>query len=117
LHRVLELAPSIPEVHVNMGFALVGLGRHREARDFFASAIELRRSQANAYFGLALAEEGNGDLAAAQGAMRSYLHLSRADDPHRTKARAALWEWEAARGRGEVVADAPARRAGGDHGR
>ena len=117
LHRVLELAPALPEAHVNMGYALIGLGRHRAARDFFASALELRPTQANAYFGLALAEEGNGDLAVARGAMRSFLHLSRADDPHRAKARAALWEWEAAPGRGAVAADVRVQHTGADHGR
>lgn len=94
LHRLLELAPTMPEAHVNMGFALLGLERPRAARDFFSSAIELRATQANAYFGLALALEAEGDVPAAIGAMRSYLHLSRADDPHRTRARSALWEWE-----------------------
>ena len=49
------------------------------------------------YYGLALAHEADGDLPAAMGAMRAYLHLSPADDKHRAKARSALWEWEAAR--------------------
>ena len=96
LHRVLELAPTMPEAHVNMGYALLGLGQARAARDFFNGAIELRAMQANAYYGLALALEADRDLRGALGAMRTYLHLSRAEDPHRTKARAALWEWELA---------------------
>jgi tetratricopeptide (TPR) repeat protein len=96
LHRVLELAPAMPEAHVNMGYALLGLGQARAARDFFNGAIELRATQANAYYGLALALEADRDLRGALGAMRTYLHLSRADDPHRAKARAALWEWESA---------------------
>lgn len=99
LHRVLELAPRMPEAHVNMGFALLGLGQADAARSFFASAIELRPQQANAYYGLALAEELRRDWEMALGAMRSYLHLSGADDPHRVKARAALWEWEQKLGR------------------
>jgi Flp pilus assembly protein TadD len=95
LHRVLELEPRLPEAHVNMGFALVGLGRHAAARDFFDGAIELAPEQANAYYGLGLAWEGLGDLRMATGAMRTYLHRARNENEvHRTRARAALWEWE-----------------------
>jgi tetratricopeptide (TPR) repeat protein len=99
LHRVLQLAPAMPEAHVNMGYAFLGLQQADAARSFFQSAIELRPQQANAYYGLALAEELRQDWELALGAMRSYLHLSAADDPHRTKARAALWEWEQKLGR------------------
>lgn len=96
LHRVLALAPRLPEAHVNMGFALMGLKRAAAARDFFDSAIELAPQQANAYYGLALAWEAQGDLRMALGAMRSYLHLARDERPeHLRRARAALWEWEA----------------------
>lgn len=100
LHRVLQLAPTMPEAHVNMGFALLGLRRLREARSFFESATALRPGQANAYYGLALAAEAEGDIALATGAMRSYLHLARGEDEaHLARARAALWEWEARRPR------------------
>jgi Tfp pilus assembly protein PilF len=96
LHRVLELEPKLPEAHVNMGYALLGLQRHVAARDFFNGAIELAPGQANAYHGLALAWEGLGDLRMATGAMRTYLHLARDErDVHLRRARAALWEWEA----------------------
>ena len=96
LHRVLELAPRMPEAHVNMGFAMLGLQRPKVARDFFESATALRADQANAYYGLALANEASGDLELALGAMRSYLHLARnEDEAHLRRARAALWEWEA----------------------
>jgi tetratricopeptide (TPR) repeat protein len=94
-HRVLELDPTLPEAHVNMGFALIGLERYGAARDFFESALALRRDQANAYYGLALALDGLGDRPAAIGAMRSYVHLSPSDDPYLRKAQAALWEWGA----------------------
>lgn len=96
LHRVLQLAPAMPEAHVNMGYALLGLNRHTAARDFFMGAIELRPMQANAYYGLALALEEGADRAGAIGAMRSFVHLAKPDDPHVRKARAALWEWQAA---------------------
>lgn len=93
-HRVLELAPEMPEAHVNMGFALVGLGRFEAARSFFESATALRPQQVNAYYGLAVALEGLGDLRGAIGAMRTYVHLASKDDPYARKAQAALWEWE-----------------------
>jgi tetratricopeptide (TPR) repeat protein len=105
LHQVLQLAPALPEAHVNMGFAMLGLQRLKEARDFFDSATALKPDQANAYYGLALAWEAAGDLPMATGAMRSYLHLARDERPeHLRRARAALWEWEQARAGG-----APAR--------
>lgn len=94
LHRLLELAPEMPEVHVNMGFALLGLQRHAAARDFFAGAIDLRPTQANAYYGLAVSMDALGERPGALGAMRTYVHLSRPDDPWLPKARAALWEWQ-----------------------
>jgi tetratricopeptide (TPR) repeat protein len=77
-----------------MGFALAGLGRSREAFDFFESATVLRPGQANAYYGMALALEAQGDLRGALGAMRTYVHLTDAADPHRRRAESALWEWE-----------------------
>ena len=110
LHRVLQLAPELPEAHVNMGYALLGLNRPKEARDFFDGATALRPAQANAYYGLALAHEAAGDLASATGAMRSYLHLARDERAeHLARARAALWEWEQAR-RGPAAVPPRARR-------
>ncbi|MDH4284841.1 MAG: tetratricopeptide repeat protein [Gallionellaceae bacterium] len=94
-HRVLQLSPTMPEAHVNSGFALVGLGRYALARDFFEGALALRKNQVNAYYGLAEALEGLNDLPGAIGAMRTYLHLAPANDHYRRKAEAALWEWEA----------------------
>lgn len=94
LHRVLELAPKMPEAHVNMGYAMIGVQRYTMARDFFNSAIELNTMQLNAYYGLAVALEGMKDMPGAIGAMRSYVHLSKPDDPYLVKANAALWEWE-----------------------
>ena len=95
LQRVLELAPRLPEAHVNMGFALLGQQRAAEAQRYFESAAALQADQANAYYGLALTHEAQGDLELALGAMRSYLHLAHAqDEAHLRRARAALWEWE-----------------------
>lgn len=94
LHRVLELSPQLPEAHVNMGFAMIGLGKHAMARDFFEAAISLRTAQMNAYYGLAVALEGLGDLEGALGAMRTYVHRSNPDDPYVRKANSAIWEWQ-----------------------
>ncbi len=93
-HRVLELTPAMPEAHVNIGYALLGLKRYDLARDFFESATTLRKDQANAYYGLAEALEGMHDLPGAIGAMRTYLHLSPPNDQYRRKAESAIWEWE-----------------------
>jgi tetratricopeptide (TPR) repeat protein len=104
LHRVLELAPRMPEAHVNMGYALMGLEQPAAAEGFFQAAVELNPRQANAYYGLALVAEAQQDYEAALGAMRTYLHFSPADDPHRTRARSALWEWEEKLGRHAAAA-------------
>jgi predicted Zn-dependent protease len=93
-HRVLQLEPAMPEAHVNAGFALLGMNQPAVARGFFEGAIALRKQQLNAYYGLAVASEQLGDVAAARGAMRTYAHLAPKDDPFRRKAEAALWEWE-----------------------
>ncbi|WP_332672791.1 tetratricopeptide repeat protein [Aromatoleum sp.] len=92
-HEVLAAAPEFPEAHVNMGFALLGLGQWAQARGFFESAIALRRDQLNAYYGLAVALNELGNLPGAIGAMQSYVHRAPADDPFRARADAALWEW------------------------
>lgn len=93
-HRVIELAPNLPEAHVNMGFALLGNGNSKAAADFFGSAIELRPHQLNAYYGMALAREASGDLNGAIEAMRAYLHRTPADDPYRANAEATLSAWQ-----------------------
>ena len=79
-----------------MGFALIGLQQWRAAHDFFLSAVELNPEQANAYYGLAMALEGLGELRGAMGAMRTYIHRSSKDEPEAyiARARAALWTWE-----------------------
>ena len=99
LHRVLELAPRLPEAHVNMGYALIGLQQYEAARGFFEAALALNARQANAYYGLALVAEQQQDWESALGAMRTYLHFAPPADPHTTRARAALWEWEEKLGR------------------
>jgi len=98
--RVIELAPRLPEAHVNLGFALMGVQQYEDAGNEFNVATQLRPEQANAYWGMALALEGLKDYEGALGAMRAYIHLSTTpDDPYVPKARAALWEWEQQLGR------------------
>lgn len=95
LHRLLQAAPEVPEVQVNLGYAMLGLEKYAAARDTFRAAIHLRPGQANAYYGLAESLEALGDLPGALGAMKTYVHLNAPDDPFVRKAHAAIWEWEA----------------------
>lgn len=95
LHRVLQLAPTMPEANANMGYALLGLKRYAAARDFFVASIQLNKNQINAYYGLAMAHDGLQDLPAAINAMRIYQHLVPPDDVYRKRADAILKEWEA----------------------
>ena len=88
------IRPHIPSVHFNIGFSLLALDRPEDARRQFLTGLEIRASEASGYFGLAEAEEALGNLEAARGAMRTYLHLARPEDSHfRRRAAAALWEW------------------------
>ncbi|MBS1142904.1 MAG: hypothetical protein H6R14_310 [Proteobacteria bacterium] len=95
-HRVLEIDPKMPEAHVNIGFALLGLGKAKAAADFFDTATVLRPDQMNAYFGLGEALNQLGDKLGALQSMETYLHRSPKDDPYRAKAEAAVWELRAA---------------------
>ncbi|MBS1157722.1 MAG: tetratricopeptide repeat protein [Proteobacteria bacterium] len=94
--RVLALAPEMPEAHVNIGYAWLGLGNFRAAADAFDTATTLRPGQLNAYYGLAEALQGLGDGPGALQAMETYLHRSPPADPFRRKAEAAAWELRAA---------------------
>jgi tetratricopeptide (TPR) repeat protein len=92
-HRVLQLAPAMPEAHVNMGFALLGQKRYKEALDFFDGATTINPNQLNAYFGMAEAFEGLGDYRGALESMEAWLHRASPDDPFRRRGEAAVWEW------------------------
>lgn len=105
LHRVIELAPRMPEAYVNMGFAMLGLKKYKAAADFFNAAIQLRPYQGNAYWGLAVSLEGLNDLGGALGAMRTYIHLAPSDPKSQDyvrRARAAIWEWDTRLKRGPL---------------
>jgi len=96
LHDVLSIYPALPEAHVNMGFALLGLGEARAAADFFHSASDLRPTLHSAYYGLALAERQNGHDKAALAAMQAFAHLAAQDDQHLPRAQEFVWELQAA---------------------
>ena len=94
LHRVLQLAPELPEAHVNMGFAMLGAGKNKEAKDFFSGALVLRREQINAHYGSALAMKALGEHENASAEMHNYLMLAPMEDPYRAKAEEYLKLWQ-----------------------
>jgi len=116
-HRVLEIDPKMPEAHVNIGFALLALGKPKVAADFFDTATVLRPNQLNAYYGLGEALSQLGDKFGALQSMETYLHRSAPDDPYRIKAEAAVWELraelQAEREKGTVNKPASAKAGGG----
>ena len=90
---VLKQAPSMPEAYANIGFAHIELKQYELAKQAFNTTLELRPGQINAYWGLAVSLEGLCDIAPAIGAMKTFVHLAKQDNPHLKKANAALWEW------------------------
>lgn len=86
--------PEIPEVMVNLGFLHLARKDFKSAETAFGDALTLHPGQVNAYYGLALALEGRGDLEQALGAMRTFEHLEPETSPFHRKASAAVWEWE-----------------------
>ncbi len=104
LTAVRERVRDRPEAYLLVGLALLGKHDHATAYDFFRAAIDRDPALAEAYFGMAVAAEGLGDLEHALGGMRIFLHLQTDPDPYRLKvaqARSAIWEWETRLGRGE----------------
>ncbi len=73
LEAVAELLPSSAEVRVELGGALLGLERWREAEAAFAEAALMEPGLARAWDGLGMARAGNGDLAGAEEAFRRGL--------------------------------------------
>lgn len=103
LNQVRPLAGNSAQAYLLLGEALQGKGEPAAARDFIGKAIDLDPGNAQAYFQYASASENLGDLESALGGMRSFLHLVKNRDPYRlqvAQARSAIWEWEAALGRG-----------------
>lgn len=99
LEQVVKIQPRMPEAHVNLGYAYLGLKDYQTSVIAFSYAIDLRPEQLNAYYGLAEALEGMEDYEGALGAMRSYIHLSSPNDPFMQKAQSAIWELETKLGR------------------
>ena len=95
---VLEAArkrqPGVPEVPANMGFVHLAAKNYEAAQRNFEQALTVSSRQVNAYWGLAMAAHGQGDLELALGAMRTFEHLEKPDSPFSRKAAAAIWEWE-----------------------
>lgn len=101
--RALQLDPDNVDALTQLGVGLAGTGRFREAYAYLMKAIDLDPAHADAYFGMAVVQEGLGNLEGALGGMRSFLHTTRDPDPNRleiAQARSAIWEWEAKLGRG-----------------
>lgn len=89
-----QLKPQMPEVPVNLGFAYLARGKHEIARRHFEAALELKPDQVNAYYGLGMALQQAGDVDAALGALRTFLHFEKETSPFWRKAAAAVWEME-----------------------
>ena len=89
-----QLRPHVPEVHSNLGYSYLKSGRYVPAEAAFQRATNLRPELASAYYGWAESLELLGDLEAARGAMRTFIHLTPESDPFRRRALSALWEWE-----------------------
>lgn len=103
LHAAREQVQHDPRSYMTMARALEGKGDYDTARDFYAAAVDKDPYLADAYFGYATASEALGDLEAAIGGMRNFLHVQPNPDPGRLKiaqARSAIWEWESKLGRG-----------------
>lgn len=94
LHRVLALSPRLPEAHLNMGFALLGKGEHKAAKDFFDGALALAPELHAAYYGRALTRAAMGERTAASEDMHLFLLSSPEDDPFRGKASELLRQWQ-----------------------
>ena len=98
-HKVIEIAPEMPEAYNNMGYALLGLESYQAAQDFFNSAIDLNVNLLSAYFGLALTFAKQENYPLAIGAMETYRHRTTDDDPYLQQAYDHLQAWrEAGRG-------------------
>lgn len=99
-----QLKPQVPEVPVNLGFAYLARGKHEIARRHFEKALEIKADQVNAYYGLGMALQQAGDVEAALGALRTFLHFEKEESPFWRKAAAAVWEMEDERRRKQTGA-------------
>lgn len=103
LNDAREHIQKYPESYLLVARALEGKKDYNTARDFYNAALDRDPMLAEAYWGMATTSEALGDLPAALGGMRSFLHTVADPDPFRLKvaqARSAIWEWESQLGRG-----------------
>lgn len=103
LHNARPLLQKHAQAYLLLANALEGRKDYATARDFYEAAIDRDPYLSDAYWGYATSSESLGDLEAALGAMRNYLHTEPNPDPQRLKvsqARSAIWEWESQLGRG-----------------
>lgn len=82
-HRVLVLAPRLPEAHLNMGFALYELKDYLGAQRFFEGAKALAPDFLNVEYGLAVSLFAQGQTVEAVHHMGRYLSGLKRDDPFR----------------------------------
>lgn len=95
-HRVLVLAPRLPEAHLNMGFALYELKDYLGAQRFFEGAKALAPDFLNVEYGLALSLFAQGQTVEAVHHMERYLGGLRKDDPFRELAEGKMKIMESA---------------------
>lgn len=92
-----------PRSYLLLAKALERKADYQTARDFYGAAIDKDPFLADAYWGFATTSEAMGQLDAALGAMRIFLHVQPNADRQKLKiaqARSAIWEWESKLGRG-----------------
>jgi tetratricopeptide (TPR) repeat protein len=82
-HRVLVLAPRLPEAHLNMGFALYELNDYQGAQRFFEGAKALAPGFLNVEYGLAVSLFAQGKVVDAVHHMATYLGGLKRGDPFR----------------------------------
>lgn len=95
-HRVLVLAPGLPEAHLNMGFALYELKDYQGAQRFFEGAKALAPDFLNVEYGLALSLFAQGKTIEAVHHMATYLSGLKQDDPFRRAAEEKMKQMQAA---------------------
>jgi tetratricopeptide (TPR) repeat protein len=103
LHEAREVLKPDLRAYMLMANALEARKDYDTARDFYGAVIDRDPWQADAYWGVATTSESMGELDAAVGAMRNFLHVQPNADPQKLRivqARSALWEWESKLGRG-----------------
>lgn len=84
--------PHSAALWTNIGFAM--LANSENAVAAFETALTINARQINAYYGLAMALEAQGEMEGALGAMRTYLHLAPKGTDFYRMASSAVWEWE-----------------------